>query len=86
MNKPLEWQDLWDAMDANPGDWMPTTENMYWQMLECLPPRKQTQNAFLVGEPLRHNGHGESVYSCFRQKGDLFEAKNLTVKQFEEIV
>jgi hypothetical protein len=33
MNKPLEWKELWDAMDANPNEWIPTTEAMYWEML-----------------------------------------------------
>ncbi len=49
MNKPLEWQALWDAMDTNPDQWIPTTEKMYWEMLEVLPPRKQSRSAFLVG-------------------------------------
>lgn len=80
----LEWQDLWDAMKAAPDAWIPTTENMYWQMLEVLPPRAQTRTAFLVGEPLRSNGQGEAVYSCFAKTGDEYRAKNLTVKQFRE--
>ena len=36
MNKPLEWKELWDAMDANPEQWIPTTKNMYWEMLILL--------------------------------------------------
>jgi len=79
----LEWQPLWDAMDASPELWIPTTEKMYWDMLECVPPRKQSRNAFLVGEPLRHNENGEAVHACFRQLGDEFHARNLTVKQFD---
>lgn len=83
--KNLEWQPLWDAMDTNPNAWIPTTEKMYWEMLECLPPRAMTQNAFLVGEPLRSNEHGESVYSCFTRTGENYRARNLTVKQFKEM-
>jgi hypothetical protein len=81
----LEWQDLWDAMDAAPDAWIDTTEAMYWQMLEVLPPRAQAGGAFLVGEPLRSNGHGETVYSCFTQTGGEYRARNLTVKQFKEM-
>ena len=38
--QPLEWQALWDAMESNPYQWIPTTEKMYWEMLGALPPRK----------------------------------------------
>ena len=82
--KPLEWQNLWDAMDASPDAWIPTTESMYWEMLCVLPPREQTRESFLVGEPLRSNGAGETLYSCFCRTGDNFRARNLTVKQFKE--
>lgn len=82
--KLLEWQELWDAMDASPEAWIPTTEKMYWEMLEVLPPRAMHGGAFLVGEPLRDNGHGETLYSCFCRTGDNFRARNLTVKQFKE--
>lgn len=82
--KKLEWAELWDAMEATPEAWIDTTEEMYWQMLEVLPPRKMARGAFLVGEPLRSNGEGESVYACFLRFGDTFKAKNLTVKQFNQ--
>ena len=81
----LEWQDLWDAMETAPDAWIDTTEAMYWHMLEVLPPRAQAGGAFLVGEPLRSNGHGETVYSCFTQTGGEYRARNLTVKQFKEM-
>ena len=84
MTKKLEWQALWDAMEATPEAWIPTTEKMYWDMLEVLPPRAQRNGAFLVGEPLRDNGQGEAIYSCFSTIGHSFYAKNLTVKQFKE--
>ena len=29
----LEWQNLWDAMEANPSEWIETTQKMYWDML-----------------------------------------------------
>lgn len=84
MNLPLEWKDLWDAMDANPNDWIPTTEHMYWEMLGAVPPRKMLGHNFLVGEALRHNDQGEAVYSCFTKFGDKHKAKNMTIKQFLE--
>lgn len=81
----LEWQPLWDAMEATPDAWIDTTEAMYWQMLEVLPPRAQARGAFLVGEPLRSNEHGETIYSCFCCIGDEYRARNLTFKQFKEM-
>ena len=83
MTKNLEWQPLWDAMDATPENWILTTENMYWQMLECLPPCAMDKGGFLVGEPVSHNSEGKAVYSCFRRVGDQYHAKNLTLAQFK---
>ena len=83
MNKPLEWQALWDAMDSNPAEWIPTTKAMYWEMLEVLPPEIMSQTAFLVGEATRHNQDGKAVYSCFKQVNDDYFAKNLTVSEFK---
>ena len=83
--KPLEWQPLWDAMEAEPNVWIPTTEKMFWEMLECVPPRAQTRRAFLVGEALHDNGEGYPVYSCFKRMGDEYHAKNMTLAEFKEI-
>jgi hypothetical protein len=80
----LEWQALWDAMEAAPDAWIPTTEKMYWEMLECVPPRAQTRRAFLVGEALTDNAEGYPVYSCFAKTGDEYRAKNMTLKEFKE--
>ena len=84
MTDKLEWQDLWDAMKAAPDAWIPTTENMWWQMLEVLPPRAQTRGAFLVGEASTHVD-GVAVYTCLKQSGGEYFAKDLTFKQFKEM-
>lgn len=81
----LEWQPLWDAMEANPAAWIPTTEKMFWEMLEVLPPRAMRGDTFLVGEPLRSNDQGETLYACFSRIGENYRARNLTVKQFKEM-
>lgn len=78
---PLEWAPLWAAMDAQPEAWIPTTEGMYGEMFERLPPRAMSGSAFLVGEPLRHV-EGKAVHACFKQVGKDFFARNLTVEQF----
>ena len=81
---PREWAELWATMDENAEAWVETTEGMYWSMLECLPPRKMSANAFLVGEPLRHNERG-AVHSCFLRIGGTYWAKNLNVCDFEGV-
>ena len=80
--QPLEWQNLWDAMKSNPAEWIPTTEKMYWEMLEVLPPRAHIGASFLVGEPLHDDDQGQAVYSCFNNSFGKYSAKNLTVKEF----
>lgn len=82
MNKPLVWAELWAAMDANPDQWIETTEAMYWEMLEVLPPQKMLGENFMVGEPLRHNAEGEAVHACFTKFGETYKAKNMTLKEF----
>ena len=80
--KKLEWSELWDAMDAAPDAWIPTTEEMYWQMLEVVPPRAQVRDRFLVGEALRQNAEGKAVHSCFKEVEGQYFAKNMTVEHF----
>ena len=80
--EPLEWKPLWDAMDATPDAWIPTTEDMYWELLECVPPRAAVPGCFLVGEAERHNDEGKAVHACFKQSGSQFFAKYMTVEQF----
>jgi len=82
MSEKLEWEALWDAMDLNPAEWIPTTEAMYWEMLEAVPPRKQNRSSFLVGEADHDNAEGYPVYSAFKRVGDNFYAKKMTYEQF----
>lgn len=82
MNQPLEWQALWDAMDANPDAWVPTTEAMYWEMLGAVPPRKMIGQNFMVGEPLRHDAQGQAIHACFTKFGETYKAHNMTLDQF----
>ena len=78
----LEWQKLWDAMDANPDLWIDTTEDMFDEMLEVLPPAAMGGGAFLVGEPMTHNDNGEAVYACFARVNGAFQARYMTRREF----
>ena len=81
--KQLVWAELWAAMDANPDQWIETTEEMYWEMLEAVPPRSTIGRHFLVGEALHDNSEGYPVYSCFSKHGDTYQAKHMTLEQFK---
>ena len=80
---PLEWSPLWDAMKAAPSEWFTTTESMYWDMLEAVPPAAMSNGAFLVGEAERHNEQGEAVYACFKKRGETFTARYMTLREFK---
>lgn len=41
------------------------SENVYYQMLECLPPRNWRGHYFEVGEPNHHNSKGQPVHRAF---------------------
>ena len=81
---PLEWSALWNAMDAAPAEWIPTTPAMHDEMLGAVPPRAMARGAFLVGEPARHDSDGRAVYACFRRIGDSFAARYMTHAEFSE--
>ena len=81
--KALEWGDLWAAMKDTPDKWIPTTQAMFFEMLGAVPPARQLQNSFLVGEPARHNENNEAVYSCFKMSGGRVYAKDMTIAEYE---
>lgn len=86
ITKPLVWNDLWQAMRQEPHAWVPTTQEMFNEMLCVLPPRAQGGGAFLVGEENHHDADGEAVYACFKQVGDEFEARYMTVAEFRQFL
>jgi hypothetical protein len=82
-SNPLVWGELWDAMKETPSAWIETTEEMHWDMLECLPPKRMESRKFLVGEADHHNEQGEAVFACFKKVGVKFFARYLTIAQFQ---
>lgn len=85
---PLEWAELWAAMDKRQHPWVLTTENMYHRMLEVLPPQDMSNGGFLVGEPQYHNAAGEAVYACFTFSsypfGGCYQARYMTGREFKK--
>lgn len=83
---PLVWKPLWDAMRSSPGVWIPTTEEMYWDMLEALPPLRMGRGMFLMGEADHSDDEGCKVYACFLQKGRAYFARYMTKQEFDDEV
>ena len=82
---PVVWNELWDAMKETPTAWIETTEKMFWDMLECLPPKRMDSQKFLVGEADHDNGRGEAVFACFRRVGSRVFARYLTIAQYQNV-
>jgi hypothetical protein len=82
MRGPIVWNELWDAMKDTPSAWVETTEKMFWEMLEVVPPVRMDNRKFLVGEAHHDNEQGEAVYACFKKSGTRFFARYLTISQF----
>lgn len=47
----------------------PTTEEIYFEQLGCLPPQAMVSNAFLVGEPFDHD---KDLSGIFGARYDLY--------------
>lgn len=76
------------AAQDTPVIWEPTTEERYWEMLECLPPAAHTALGFLVGEPCDHHAMtGRPRYSAFIKRGDRYFESNrpMTTNEFERV-
>lgn len=66
--------------------WSETTEEMYWEMLEVLPPAVMLPIGFLVGEPCDHHaGNGQPRFQAYvKADGKHWAASRpMTVKEFK---
>lgn len=65
--------------------WTETTKEVYWEMLEVLPPAAMGNGGFLVGEPWDHHAKtGQPQFAAYREKGDKYWTANrpITRKEF----
>ncbi len=67
-------------------------EEKYYEMLECLPPKRQASNGFLVGEPMDHESEDgsprfqmyvEKLGGFIKKKTKYYYTGLATVKDFE---
>ena len=84
----LEWSVLRFVMKKEyKGErrWVETTEDMFHEMLNIVPPRAQTCWAFLMGEAWDSNADGKAIYEAYKADGNgRYFAKYMTVKEFEQ--
>lgn len=87
--EPFEGSALFQIMDVHPRQWVPTTENMYYDMLGALPPvaygNAENWTGFLMGEPVTHDARGDAIYSAYIRVDDNFYVQNMTVKEFKDL-
>lgn len=48
------------------------SEAVYYDMLNCLPPRNWNGDYFEVGEPHHHDSNGKPIHRAFYKEGDKF--------------
>ena len=85
-----QWAALWSAMQANynakSGEWTETTEHMFHEMLNAVPPRATKRGAFLNGEEWTHDEDGNGIFSAFRElPGNRYAAKYMTLAEFKTV-
>jgi hypothetical protein len=52
----------------------------YYEMLECLPPVAMVQNAFLVGEPVKHDKNFIPYYDLYFTHNDKYFYGGITTE------
>ena len=87
---PAEGQELYELLEhvykaRQARTWAATTERQFIEQLGAVPPRKRRGPAFLVGEPWDHNHNGEAVYACFMRQGDNYQARYMSLREFNEL-
>ena len=61
------------ATQDTPIIWTETTQEKFYEMLECLPPAAMKNGGFLVGEPWDHHAlTGQPRYAAYKEVGESF--------------
>ncbi|OAM91893.1 hypothetical protein AW736_26295 [Termitidicoccus mucosus] len=70
--------------EANRQVWRETTESVYHEMLNILPPAYLEADMFMLGEPYSHNANGEAVFSIFMAREGHYFALHGTRRQVRD--
>lgn len=83
------WEIAKGAKQDQPVQWKDTTEERYFEMLNCLPPAAMFSGYFLVGEPWDHHAvSGRPRYAAFGHiHGRYVEASRpMTIAELKALV
>ena len=83
--EPLVYSALFNAMKMHPETWMPTTQEMYYEMRDVVPPAGMKSQSFLMGEPVGHDQHDRAVFACFKRVGEEFFARHMTLAGYSQM-
>ena len=92
--EPLEWSALWNAVEVENNAALaenreprliPTTETMFHEMLNVVPPAAMSSGQFLVGETVYHDANGADVYRAFFQYGKRYGSRLATLREFRAL-
>ena len=79
-----EWLAKKAELQNTPVEWSETTEENYWEALECLPPAKMSGGNFLVGEPYDHSAaNGLPRFRMYRKSGSAYFVSDRPVTKIE---
>jgi len=71
----------------SPREGQEVEEDIYYEMLDVLPPARMKGGAFLVGEPYDFNEKGEYTYECFdSKKGKYYYVGKMSKREFDEMI
>ena len=69
------------SADQLKSEWLRTSEEDYYQMLECLPPIRWTGKCFMVGECMTSTRDGD-IYECFIQVNNKYYKRPALIDTF----
>ena len=71
--------------DALIAEWREIDEDQYWYLLECVPPIRMKDNAFMVGECLTHTQAG-AIYEAVVRIGNRYFSRPAPLSSFDPAV
>lgn len=81
-----DWKHMIQCINkaAQQNEFFEVTEDMFNHFLQSMPLMAMKKNAFLAGEPVRHDNQNQPVYYCFYISEGRFFGGLQTIKQFNQ--
>jgi len=78
-----EWLDGYEIYNAS--GWSEVSEMQYDAMFERMPLIRQRHSSYMTSEPYTHDNDNKPVYCAFRTTEGKYQAKMMTVKEYDEM-